>query len=184
MKTTTTSSRTCGFCETSTHQHCPGAVTNGNGSLLVCPCEEPGCGQDKHYCKTCGAREEVQGWKCLDRDACQARFQAEMDAGARRLGLHLGRTILGRSGDSGAPAARPRAPRPEKAPSKARDCTCGCGGQTKGGKFLPGHDSRYLSALVAEFDADQAAVRPSTARDQAFEVSEAFGQKFNKRVGA
>lgn len=30
----------------------------------------------------------------------------------------------------------------------ARDCTCGCGGRTKGGFYLPGHDSTHLVALV------------------------------------
>lgn len=27
-------------------------------------------------------------------------------------------------------------------PKPAQDCSCGCGGQTKGGRFLPGHDAR------------------------------------------
>ena len=27
-------------------------------------------------------------------------------------------------------------------------CLCGCGDVTKGGRFLPGHDARYKSALV------------------------------------
>jgi len=30
-----------------------------------------------------------------------------------------------------------------------RDCTCGCGGTTKGGHYLPGHDSQHLSRLLA-----------------------------------
>jgi hypothetical protein len=31
-----------------------------------------------------------------------------------------------------------------------RKCICGCGGLTKGGSFLPGHDARYKSHLVKE----------------------------------
>ena len=33
--------------------------------------------------------------------------------------------------------------RPPKA--KTRECWCGCGGETKGGKFIPGHDSKFHS---------------------------------------
>lgn len=35
-------------------------------------------------------------------------------------------------------------------PRKAKDpqnCTCGCGGQTKGGRFIPGHDARYHARM-------------------------------------
>lgn len=32
-------------------------------------------------------------------------------------------------------------------PRKERDCACGCGEQTKGGVYRPGHDARYHSAL-------------------------------------
>ena len=35
---------------------------------------------------------------------------------------------------------------PRKLTSK--QCGCGCGGQTKGGIFLPGHDSKLLSAII------------------------------------
>ncbi|NNU27973.1 hypothetical protein [Isoptericola sediminis] len=28
-----------------------------------------------------------------------------------------------------------------------RDCSCGCGGLTRGGKFLPGHDSRHATTI-------------------------------------
>ena len=40
-------------------------------------------------------------------------------------------------------------------------CTCGCGGTTKGGRYLPGHDARHLSDvfsrwLKSEFDLDGA----------------------------
>jgi hypothetical protein len=27
-------------------------------------------------------------------------------------------------------------------------CYCGCGEETKGGKFKPGHDSKLISALI------------------------------------
>lgn len=33
---------------------------------------------------------------------------------------------------------------------EAKSCLCGCGGQTKGGTFVTGHDARYKSALIRE----------------------------------
>lgn len=38
-----------------------------------------------------------------------------------------------------------------------KDCECGCGGQTKGGRFLPGHDAKYHSALRKAEEAKVAA---------------------------
>jgi hypothetical protein len=32
----------------------------------------------------------------------------------------------------------------------APECLCGCGGRTKGGRFLPGHDAKLKKALVAD----------------------------------
>jgi hypothetical protein len=31
---------------------------------------------------------------------------------------------------------------------KAPDCQCGCGGHTKGGRFLPGHDAKLKKELI------------------------------------
>lgn len=47
---------------------------------------------------------------------------------------------------SGLPAM-PRLPRARK-PKPAQDCSCGCGGQTRGGRFIPGHDSRLKGWLL------------------------------------
>lgn len=40
------------------------------------------------------------------------------------------------------PMPRARKPRPPQA------CACGCGGQTRGGRFLPGHDARLAGWAV------------------------------------
>lgn len=32
--------------------------------------------------------------------------------------------------------------------SIAKECSCGCGVMTKGGDYLPGHDSKTLSAII------------------------------------
>ena len=31
-----------------------------------------------------------------------------------------------------------------------KPCSCGCGGMTGGGEWLPGHDSKTMSAIVAK----------------------------------
>lgn len=42
----------------------------------------------------------------------------------------------------------PKEPRVAKV-VEAKDCMCGCGGQTKGGRFIPGHDARFHSRVKA-----------------------------------
>lgn len=41
----------------------------------------------------------------------------------------------------------PSTPRKSKSAKQPRSCACGCGGKTKGGEFLPGHDSRHKVRL-------------------------------------
>lgn len=45
------------------------------------------------------------------------------------------------SADKAPKAARVRAVK------EGKDCGCGCGGQTKGGRFIPGHDARFHSRV-------------------------------------
>lgn len=43
--------------------------------------------------------------------------------------------------------------RTQNTPGKdPRPCSCGCGGTTKGGKFLPGHDSQLVRRANEAFD--------------------------------
>ena len=46
----------------------------------------------------------------------------------------------------------PRSTRPQR-------CACLCGGVTKGGKFIPGHDSKLLKAILAHIGGDIAKLR-------------------------
>jgi hypothetical protein len=41
---------------------------------------------------------------------------------------------------------------PRKIVPKA--CACGCGEMTKGGKFLPGHDTKVYRAILQHIDGD------------------------------
>lgn len=79
------------------------------------------------------------------------------------------------------PPVREALPGPEKplravSPRPGRACLC-CGETTRGGKFLPGHDSRYLVRL-----AEQALTDPAGALAAAGEVSVAFQAKLAKRM--
>jgi hypothetical protein len=33
---------------------------------------------------------------------------------------------------------------------KSPECECGCGGHTKGGRFLPGHDAKLKKQLIGQ----------------------------------
>lgn len=69
---------------------------------------------------------------------------------------------------------------------KTGTCQCGCKGTTKGGKFLPGHDARFVSTLVtsaeeknftkASLDAGRSALKSAGA-------SPALVAKFEKSAG-
>lgn len=41
-------------------------------------------------------------------------------------------------------------PAPAKAPKDPRACECGCGENTKGGRYRPGHDAKHHARLKAE----------------------------------
>lgn len=43
--------------------------------------------------------------------------------------------------------------------TRPRRCACQCGQLTKGGKFIPGHDSKLLKAILAHLDVDIAGLR-------------------------
>lgn len=64
-------------------------------------------------------------------------------------------------------AKKETAPKAEKAPrtrkvAEPKECTCGCGGFTKGGRFLPGHDAKYHARLARE-QAEAAAAEAAKA---------------------
>jgi hypothetical protein len=48
---------------------------------------------------------------------------------------------------SDGPGRSTETPRRSRTP---RRCMCSCGGMTKGGRFLPGHDARLCSELIAQ----------------------------------
>lgn len=184
----------CGFCSTNHHGLCPGAVRNGNGDLIRCPCREQlRCGMLR--CLDCGWRrpEDVnaQTWTCWDPEDCQARRKAKMEANPAiiqirqiRAEQEAAREASGGTSEDTEGRTRPRGPRVTTGATRATSGTCRCCGEpTRGGNFLPGHDSRYLSQLVEQFKNPTAEQDPAHARRAAASISPAFLAKFDKRAG-
>lgn len=168
---------TCSFCKNTapgpdgTHPRCPGAIrVPGTDRIIVCKCCTPPNGQ----CTTCGNRDDVDPltFYCLDRYACSARVQKRMEANPlhrqlqevrleaaakRKRDRHLQGSILNGVVASGVVEVdsfeTTRNGKPRK-PARPREGKCACCGEpTKGGRFLPGHDARLVSALIKRIDA-------------------------------
>lgn len=178
VKETKVGQHVCGFCSTGTHQFCPIGVVNGDGvTVYRCPCS---CNEGQARCLNCrnlGAEDEVDPttWLCIDLDDCSARREEK-----RRKALgNLGEFLEARK-DPGAPEGREKAPRaPRRAASGS--CLC-CGEATGGGRFRPGHDSRYLSMVVGSVKEQGASVDGIAAIMAQEGCSEALIAKFRKRV--
>jgi hypothetical protein len=177
-----TGPRVCGFCSSNNHEHCPRAVRNGNGAILPCECSQAYCGGQVIRCLACKNEEDGQvdptTWSCIDRDACGDAVQVRLD---RNPTIQLIREVENkRMSENTGTATATKAP---KTPKEPTFCVCGCEGQTKGGKFLPGHDARFVKNLVAEAlegkRADDAIVKDMADRG----TTEALQAKFTKSVG-
>lgn len=178
----------CGFCQTGHHNLCPTAVRNGNGTPISCPCE---CWDGQPKCMDCknNTPGEVDDtlFTCTDVEACHLEQQTRRAASpiykfmeeykaARRVAEAM--EAHGRYERTAVPKA-------------AGQCLC-CGGDTKGGSFLPGHDARWIKTLAAEvfsaIDAgDPAAEVADTERrvlEQAAQVSPALEGKLRRKLSA
>jgi hypothetical protein len=169
----------CGFCEFGgNHHQCPGGVRNGNGSIYQCGCRETDrCGSIR--CTDCNNRDAGtigSDWRCIDRNDCEAEQQRRALMNPTYQRVLAVREAHGKPSEYRDPTSTPPpAARPRKAPSEAgKPCTCGCGETTGGGRFKPGHDSKYLNTLVAQAG--------EAARGLAYDISEAFGMKYDKRI--
>lgn len=130
-------------------------------------CREPGtctCGCEQSLrrpCRNCRrpiapADLDASG-ECVDRPGC-ARAMLESRPAPAAPAKSPRATSAPRGPRTTAPrapaAARPtRDPRTPRKTSIARPCTCGCEGTTKGGLYLPGHDSKHLTRITADIRA-------------------------------
>lgn len=176
IKTQTHSRHECGFCSTGTHNLCPGGVLNGNKTeVVICSCTEH---PTVVRCLNCGNKtaDEVSNstWSCHDADACQARIDRRRTEADQTL--YPSREPGWRSEVKETPA------RTSRKPSDGQ-CLC-CGDKTKGGRFLPGHDSRYLTMVVKSVNEHQATVDGVAEIMTQEGCSMALVAKFRKRVNA
>jgi hypothetical protein len=155
----------CGFCATGNHASCPAMVRNGaRYRLVLCRC----CGSAAQpRCLDCGIDDSgvhPDRWECLDPLECRARIElrqrndptyqmiqrCKSDSAIRRRQqrIAISQALAGIDPDEDhrldqlhAQEPRVRVVRPATG-----SCVC-CGGATRGGRFLPGHDARYKSTL-------------------------------------
>ena len=160
----------CGFCSTGNHDTCKGGIRNGDGSVIMCGCD---CADSKpeycHHCKTTDKENLGRPWLCDDRDACDARLKADLEKNEfyqitnkyfseeSRLKYAASKSKVGGNGA----------------------CKC-CDQPTKGGKFLPGHDSRWLNQLIGEIGSG--IVSRADQVKMVVEFSPALAAKLEKRL--
>lgn len=172
----------CGFCSTGAHELCPGGVLNGNGEeVITCPCSCELAGLPR--CLDCNRRGEdvnPEAWRCSDPDDCRAFIE-------RRLAddpvIQQIRKIRADLAGSNQPSDRPRAPRaPSSRPTRGQ--CLHCGEATKGGLFLPGHDSAHVSAAVTAIRSGSTTVDEVITLWAGQGISDALQGKLKKRVVA
>lgn len=158
MAVTVSDGSLCGFCQSGHHNRCAiGVKYTGDqphakypeGIVWRCNC--PICQNEakgKMKCARCNntKTEEInpETWECLDTEACHSTVQRRLDNNPLIQQL---REIKERVDMAKATESKAKAEKAAKAPKEPTFCVC-CGEPTKGGKFLPGHDARYVSTLV------------------------------------
>lgn len=168
----------CGFCSDGNHDRCCRAIRNGIRGLWYCRCEVPGCGGEAVLscvdCKKVHDDVDPKTRMCIDQDACYARIETARHNNGSRF-YEMGRIIKENKMTATAEKAETRAKKVKEA-----DCTCGCGGKTKGGKFLPGHDARFVSQQVEKVL--NKTVKEADARKATAAASDSLGAKFDKSL--
>lgn len=106
--------------------------------VMWCPHEEHG-GNGRFYRDT----EVAYGKFNPDAPRVKSEWQLAQDARAATAQAEREAYEMEKREMTIQPVSVERKPRAAKPPL---ECTCGCGGMTKGGRFLPGHDARYHAA--------------------------------------
>lgn len=176
---TRAASHVCGFCQTGHHNMCPTAVRNGNGTPISCPCE---CWSGQPQCMDCknNTPGEVDDttFLCTDVESCHLEQRARRESTPIYKFMEeykAARRVAETMEEHG------RYQRPAPATKATGQCLC-CGGETKGGAFLPGHDARWIKALAAEVLGGAASEDEVVARAAA--VSPALEGKLRRKLAA
>lgn len=168
----------CGFCGGGNHDRCPRGFLN-SGRIWVCPC--PAYHPQPLRCITCNTYGDdstihPELYRCRDLAACERDHANRLSADPT---VQIVREVRARVTERKTIMADDV--KTKKTPAKAaKDCTCNCGGKTKGGTFLPGHDARHISALVNLVLAQPA--QEGEFRNEVKGLSEALQKKFEKSL--
>jgi hypothetical protein len=193
MTITVITTTLCGFCNDGNHAKCAvGTKHRGrherypNGVVWACRCTDGGCTPGRRRCAYCNNRntDEVDPttWECFDIEACRATVETKRENDPF---THQLREIQERAEMAKIENDKQKAEKREAKP-KTGTCVCGCDGTTKGGKFLPGHDARFVSTLVkaageANFTSKAEGVGRKALKDVG--ASDALIAKFDKQFG-
>lgn len=190
MAVTVSSNKICGFCASRNHAKCAIGVKHQgrhdkypNGIVWACPCEQGGCESGRRKCAVCNNTntEEVdpQTWECFDVEACKALVETRRENSPFLTQLReIKENVMAKVENDKATAKANATP-------KEGTCVC-CGGKTKGGSFLPGHDARFVSGLVGTVtEANFTKAAETSARKSLKDAgaSEKLTAKFGKSLG-
>lgn len=176
------------------HARCHGAVTNGAGKTSLCRCD---CHDHEARCHECGYEHlDSTGFdpslrRCVDRAECAQRIALAIERSRNspemqeiyRIREEARAEVAARKAEDRAKreaAALERGEVPEVAsePTKRakipQKCHCGCGGLTKGGNFMMGHDMKTKGPLFAR-------ARGKTGEDAVEAALEILAREWNAK---
>lgn len=179
----------CGFCESGYHANCSVGVKNAtprekhpNGSVFLCLCEEGECTEGRRKCTYCNNRvtDEVDPvtWECFDIETCRSDVEAKREADPllRQLREAKESANMAKIQDTQVKA--------EKVAKTKEPTFCLVTGEpTKGGKFKPGMDARYVSERVADVLGKVRTEAQARKQMKDDGVSDALVGKFDKSLG-
>lgn len=165
----------CGFCQSGNHDRCPGGVEHRGGLIWKCGCAEH---PPVLRCVDCGNTnpQEVdsQRYRCLDKQDCKDRATHRTDNNPVVVKIREIKQ-MSETETTEKPARQPRAP-------KVGYCVH-CNEPTKGGKFVAGHDARWISELVKAVMGGHTTEKAARAKISQV-ASDALVTKFDKSLAS
>lgn len=174
----------CGWCLTDNHDRCRIVTRNGmspTSRLAFCACNEEACvtKQESPPCVDCRhhSQQDIDPVRvvCLDQEACLARRTARLDSDpfVQQIAQHRENAKMAET--------ETKTERKAAVP-KVGKCIV-TGAETKGGKFAPGMDARYVSNQVAAV-LDKSKTETQVRREmEGHGLSDALKAKFDKALG-
>lgn len=171
----------CGWCADSIHDGCKVVIRVRVASgtrLWFCACPECQGKADQPWCLSCRATGDVDpvAWSCRDQVACKSRVQQQLDDDPV-----VQRIEQIRESAKMAKVEQQKAATETKAAAAPKVGKCLVTGEpTKGGKFKPGMDARYVSIKVASVLEGKATEAQVIKEMEGHELSPTLQNKFRK----